>query len=335
MGKGKRCRHAVGLWALVVAAGGCSGVSNPWVFDAPPAIGADEVLISARPGGTVIKIATFGDPAVAAVRWRNDVGSGMSEYLRRALLNETDFNVLIEPARAGRAANGPTSSEADYIVTGKVTDFNHTSLLSRKVARWGLLRRRSEAVVAIEFRVVDAHSGRVVAADHIYGTASASRRPPRKLYNGLDFQAYLFWSTPLGRASRQALGRVVHRIRQIVPSHSGESRIIAIEGLRKVTLVGGRATGFASGQEYLLYMSPPGTRKRSGPVYDAEMGRPLLVRISRVRKNSSTGWLLGQPPAGVDLRGAVLVRQTSDGSEKAATVDDSTALARGKSASDG
>ncbi len=332
---GTRCRHANGLWALVAAAGGCSSVSNPWVFDPPPAVGADEVLTSARPGGTVVKVATFGDPAVAAVKWRDDVGLGMSDCLRRALLNETNFNVLIEPAQDPRAATGPTSLEADYIVTGKVTDFNHTSMLSRKVARWGLIRRRSEAVVAIEFRVVDAHSGRVVASDHIYGTASASRRPPRKLYNGLDFHAYLFWSTPLGRASRQALGRVVGRIREILPSHSGESRIVAIEGLRKVTLVGGRATGFAAGQEYVLYMSPPGTRRRSGPVYDAEMGRPLLVRISRVRKNSSTGWLLGQPPAGVDLRGAVLVRKTPDGSDKAATVDDSTALARGKSAGDG
>ena len=160
---GKRCRRANGLWALVAAAGGCSGVSNPWVFAPPPAVGADEVLTSAKPGGTVVRVAIFGDPAVAAVKWRGDVGSGMSDCLRRALLNETDFNVLIEPARAGRAANGSTSSEADYIVTGKVTDFNHTSLLSRKVARWGLLRRRSEAVVAIEFRVVHAHSGRVVA----------------------------------------------------------------------------------------------------------------------------------------------------------------------------
>ena len=155
------------------------------------------------------------------------------------------------------------------------------------------------------------------------------------LYNGLDFRAYLFWSTPLGRASRQALDRVVGRIREILPSHSGESRIVAIEGLRKVTLVGGRVTGFAKGQEYVLYMSPPGTPKGSGPVYDAEMGRPLLVRISRVRKNSSTGWLLGQPPAGVDLRGAVLVRQTPDGSDKAAIVDDSTPPAHGKPAGDG
>ncbi len=332
---GKRCRCANGLWALVAAAGGCSGVSNPWVFDPPPAVGADEVLTSAKPGGTVVKIATFGDPAVAAVKWRDDVGSGMSDCLRRALLNETNFNVLIEPAQDPRAATGPTSLEADYIVTGKVTDFNHTSMLSRKVARWGLIRRRSEAVVAIEFRVVDAHSGRVVAADHIYGTASASRRPPKKLYNGLDFRAYLFWSTPLGRASRQALDRIVGRIREILPSHSGESRIVAIEGLRKVTLVGGRSTGFAGGQEYVLYLSPPGTPKSSGPVYDAEMGRPLLVRISRVQENSSTGWLLGQPPAGVDLRGAVLVLKTPDGSNKAAIVDDSTALASGKPAGDG
>ena len=332
---GKRCRRANGLWAFVAAAGGCSGVSNPWVFDAPPAVGADEVLTAARPGGTVVKIATFDDPAVAAVRWRDDVGSGMSDCLRRALLKETDLNVLIDPTRADPVATGPTFPEVDYIVTGKVTDFNHTSMLSRKVARWGLIRRRSEAVVAIEFRVVDARNGRVVAADHIYGTASASRRPPKKLYNGLDFHAYLFWSTPLGRASRQALDRIVGRIREILPSHSGESRIVAIEGLRKVTLVGGQATGFAAGQEYVLYLSPPGTPKSSGPVYDAEMGRPLLVRISRVRKNSSTGWLLGQPPAGVDLLGAVLVRQTPDVSDNAATVDNSTALASGKPAGDG
>ena len=41
---------------------------------------------------------------------------------------------------------------------------------------------------------------------------------------------------------------------------------------------------------------------------DHDTGRPLVARISDVRKSTAVAWLVGKPPQDVDLRGALLTR---------------------------
>lgn len=313
-----------GGWFAIVAGGvgGCSSfsVSNPWSFDRPPAVAA--AGDSARPvrgGRTVIAVARFGNPSASQLRWR-DVGAGMSDALRRALLNEGKFEVRIDPqierllsqsAPRQRQVNG-SAANVDFIVTGTVTDFHHTAALPAQVSRRGLFGTRSEAVVAIQWSIVDARTRRVVAADHIYGTARAGKDPQiKEMYSGVAFGSYLFWSTPLGRASRQAVERTMDRIREKLPSYAGDPRIVKHDGMRKITVVGGWAWGLTKGQEYYVYAAHPdevATAAAPRPVYDPDTGRPLMVRINRVGKESSTAWLLGKPPVEVDLLGAFLSR---------------------------
>jgi curli biogenesis system outer membrane secretion channel CsgG len=311
------------LWAVVAAGatgmGGCSlSVSNPWTFDQPPAVDAgDEMVRPPRPGRTVIAVAAFANPTSSPLNWR-DIGSAMSDALRRTLLSETDYEVRIETQaqksssssffsskKKDKSKTGP--SEVDFVLAGRVTDFNHTSTLPRDVSRWGVFRRRSEAVVAIEWSIVDARTRQVVASDHVYGTADAGRGPIDKQYAGIDFRSYLFWSTPLGRASRQAIGRSVDRIGDVLPVHSGEPSIVKVVGNRKLKVAAGWGHHVVAGEEYYLYAPDP-AGKAPTLVYDVDTGRPLMVRIDRVRKDESTAWLLGKAPLGVELRGAVLSR---------------------------
>ena len=187
-----------GGWFAIVAGGvgGCSSHSgsNPWSFDHPPAVAAaGDLARSVRGDRTVIAVARCSNPSASQLRWR-DVGAGMSDALRRALLIEGEFEVRIDPQiervlsqSAPRQQQVDASAgNVDFIVTGKVTDFHHTAALPAQVSRRGLFGTRSEAVVAIQWSIIDARSRRVVAADHVYGTAKAGTDPQiKEMYSGV------------------------------------------------------------------------------------------------------------------------------------------------------
>ena len=158
--------------------------------------------------------------------------------MRRAIYNDGDFEVRIAPGIEQKVSapgflqsQRPVSAspvEIDYVIVGKVTDFHHTAALPKDASRWGLFGRRKEAVVAIEWRVVDVQARRVVAADHTYGTAEASRKKSvEELYAGLDVSAYLFWNTPLGRAAHQAVDKSIERMRELLPNPAALQRFAA------------------------------------------------------------------------------------------------------------
>lgn len=299
--------------AVAAAACGCS-VRNPWLYAEPPAIDAEGLKEPPPLGRTVIAVEPLGNPASSPAGWSN-VGAGMTEIVRRALLNGTDFDVRIQtPPKAqspAPARDRGGAARVDYLLTGRVTDFNHTSNLPREIRRWGFFGLRTEAVAAIEFRLLDVRRGEVVAADHVYGACNCGRKPVKDQYVGLDVNSYVFWSTPLGRASGKAVDRLVKRVRELVPPHSGDPTITAVSG-RRVSLLGGTLLGVAAGQDYFVYIAEsPGDAPH--PVSDPDTGLPLGVRIERARPDGATAWLRGSPPAGCELRGAVLRREGPPG----------------------
>ena len=305
--------------AGVACAAGCHRPSNPWKYAQPPAVAVSNVY--ARPlhtNRTVIAVANFANPDAPQLDWP-DVGREMTGAMRRALFNESDFEVRIAPEIEAlvsdpkflrdQAKTKVEPVEVDYVITGKVTDFHHTSGLHEDVRRWGLFARRHEAVVAIEWKVVDVRRRRVVAADHTYGTAEASRKKSiEKIYAGLDASAYLFWNTPLGRAGHQAVDNTIRRLRELLPTHIGMPTIVGVAGDRKVAVNGGSGLGLVEGQEYFVSVWEQGAAEPR-PVLDVDTGRPLLARIGRVKRDTSTAWLMGKHAEDVDLRGAVLSAQ--------------------------
>ncbi len=302
---------------VLVAVFGCARPTNPWVYAQPPAVSVSGVARPVERGRTVIAVAPFTNPDLPQLDWP-DVGAELARAMRRSLYNDTDFEVRIAPD-IEQAVSDPTflgrkskrrPVEVDFVVIGQVTDFHHTAALPKEASRWGLILRRKEAVVAIEWKVVDVRARRVVAADHTYGTAKASGgKSIPELYAGLDVSAYLFWNTPLGRASHEAIDNTIERMRDVLPSFVGEQpTITAVLAPRKVSVQGGWKWGLAEGQEYYLVFPGEGDDSPQ-PVRDVDTGRPLVVQITDVNKGTAEAWLLGKPAPGVDIRGVVLLTQ--------------------------
>lgn len=301
--------------AAALGAGGCR-MQNPWAYDPPPAVDTDDLRGEARPGRTSIAVLPLANPASSPLPWGN-IGNVMSEALRRALLHETDYNVeIVADAKVPMSADDKKDKKkvvaelaakldddhVDYVITGRVSDFTHTSVISRKMRRWGIIGRRTEAVVAIDFRIIDVRRREVVGADYIVATADCSNRDNvAKQYEGVDLSTYLFWNTPLGLASYDAIERVVQRVRDLVPLQSGDPVIAAVQQ-RRVKVSGGKGSGVRPDGRYFVYTG-------DGPadgVFDPATGQPLVVRITNVLTDESTGLVQGEPPAGVVLIGALL-----------------------------
>ncbi len=237
--------------------GGCSTPSNPFRFSKPPAVAAGSDY--ARPhesDRTVIAVAPFANPDKPRLDWP-DLGLKVSEAMRRTLLNEGDFVVRTGPdidklvsARgfgSKGGAKGVAPVDVDFILTGKVTDFHHTAWLPKDASRWSFFWRRTEAVVAIDWKVIDVRTRRVVAADHTYGNHDASgKTKPEESYYGLDISTYLFWNTPLGKASRKAIDKSIKRMRAMLPARLGDPTVVQVRsGGRKITVEGGWSWGLA------------------------------------------------------------------------------------------
>ncbi|MHC4589739.1 MAG: CsgG/HfaB family protein [Planctomycetota bacterium] len=304
------------LAATAVGGAGCARPRNPWVYAEPPAVTVNAYARPVKAGRIVVAIAQFANPDAPQLDW-SDVGLEMTRAMRRAIYNDGDFEVRIAPEIERKVTQpgfltkqtptGFKPVEVDYVLTGQVTDFHHTAALPKDASRWGLFGRRKEAVVAIEWKVVDVRARRVVAADHTYGTAEASRKKSiDELYEGLDVSAYLFWNTPLGRAGHKAVDKTIARMRELLPTQkAGLPTVLQVMGPREISIKGGWKWGLAAGQEF--YMAE---RQEEGlppqPIYDAHTGRPLMVRIRNVRKDGSTAWLLGMAPQEQKLEGAIL-----------------------------
>jgi len=325
--------------AMIVAMllmAGCSslGVDNPFArgYEEPPTVNRGNTASSvASPRRTVVIVGRFDSPSSTPVPWR-DIGPGMSDALSRTLLNDQRFDVRINDPLADRIARivrrdagNPTSDlleagreyrEVDFVITGRVTDFHHTAELPGAVQRRGLFAPKNEAVAAIELSIVDLRTGRVAVADHVLGTARAGGESTRELYADLAFGSYLFWSTPLGKASREAIDKTVGRLRVVMPFRVAELSVSSVEGWRHVTLNGGKIHGIERGQRYFVCIRDEPTG-RLIPIRDEVLGTPLQAQITDVSRNTARAWLMGEAPAKANLSRAVLTREQPGPSDAA------------------
>lgn len=292
---------------------------NPWQFTQPPT--TVESSVTARTGDrTVVVVGRFHDPSHSPA-YAGGVGRFMSDAFSRALLASGKYDVWINPQLSSAVeyiVNQPASQHATelgrlhadnrevrYVVLGKVTDFHHTRELSPQTARWGVLGKRNEAIVAVDLRIVDLRTRRVVGADHITATVPAGSTPSEDAYAGVALDSYLFWSTPLGRASKSTIESAVARTDRVVPRPLIDSQIQRMISDRRVSIAGGWQTGLAKGQELYILARKSESIQRE-PVRDIHTGLPLRVRIDSVSQTNSTGWVLGERPRELTLRGAVL-----------------------------
>jgi curli biogenesis system outer membrane secretion channel CsgG len=322
-----RARLAAPCVVALAGMAGCSdiGLSSP--FDSgygssPAAADPRSPYSPASPRRTVIVVGRFENPKMAPLKW-NDIGAEMSEALAQRLADDLRFDVRINDPLASRVASivgrdrGASSSafaelgkahpEVDFVVTGRVTDFHHTAEADAGVER-GWLAPKNEALAAIELRIVDLREARLALSDHVHGTATAPDRPIAEVYRGISMGSVLFWSSPLGKASRETVDTSARRLAALVPAQVAEVAVSRLVGWRELTLAGGSEHGIARGQRYYLCRRDPQSGALAA-IRDEATGLDLMAQITRADRRSAVAWVVGEAPPGVNLAQAVLTRE--------------------------
>jgi hypothetical protein len=277
--------------------------------------------LSASAPRTLILLGEIADPDHSPLP-SGEVGAGLGDALSRAMRAQGPYDVWMDAAAARQiqsAMQRPGAAREKqlagilgaqpnlgFVITGKVTDFVHTADLPANVARRGVFfNRHNEAFAAVDLQIIDVKARRIVANEHAYGSARAGAQPAEEFYRDIHFGSPPFWRTPLGKASEEAIARAMDRIRAVAPPHSGPPRIMKLVGRREVEIDAGRDRGLAQGQTFTVLRASADGRSLE-PVHDEQTGQPVQVRIEVVKSATATAWLLGQPPAALDLRGLAI-----------------------------
>ncbi len=347
--------------------------------------------MSVEAGPPVVLLGQLENPRRSPSRWR-DIGTGMTDLLSRELRAAGTYDAWIS-SRLAREVDSilrdlPTSRkdrfdllrgqnpEIHYVILGGVTDFLHIQNRSgdpRNERDQNSQAGYSEALVAIRFSVVDIESGRVVLTDHVTGSAIIEDGTVQEPYRSMSFGSYLFWSTPLGEASREAVGRVIEQIQQLpVPGRhyvagaareesreaGGEAessadefdhpersaplphRFDRIDIIRIVSQVHPRKIevvwnrAHAVGVNDVYFISRyDAASENLVSINDPDTGRPLQALIITTGQAGGTALLNGMKPEGTDLRGAILTRQQASSIRSKMTISSEISMKAGLSES--
>ncbi|MGA0286200.1 MAG: hypothetical protein ACO3QA_04100 [Phycisphaerales bacterium] len=320
---GSRATQASLAMAILLA--GCT--TPRFTFDdAPAADPGASGRVSAVGARNVVAIAPFQDRSANPIGW-SDLGDAMTDVVVRSLRNDARVDVRIYegplPADPITRAEMVRAAfpDADYLVMGEVTDFNHTDEVAEgSLRRLGIFGRRREAFSSINLEVLRLDRFGVALQDHVYGTAEVPRGVDMPgAYENIGPRSYLFWSTPLGQATREALDETIERIETLPPlsretrladgagdttpavalSTATTPRILKSISSREVVVDAGRSSGLRVG-ERLTIRSPDGS-----VVVDPVLGRPIEAVLLTVEADRATAYLSGdlggRSPAGLLL----------------------------------
>ena len=137
-------------------------------------------------------VADFEDKMSSSGQYRGEYGRGMGDMLKTALFQTNRYVLLerekiaaVEAERARRAQRGRPKVEledADIVVTAAITGFDAetggTDIGKSFGGKWGNLLSSvtgsmREARVAMDIRLIDVDTGRVIAATSVEGKASS------------------------------------------------------------------------------------------------------------------------------------------------------------------
>ena len=326
--------------AVALATAGCSSMDMPWDDSgtsarkpAADSSGAAEGRSLASRTGRErrpwVAIAAFEGPSHAPIA-SSGIGPGMSEALRSQLARQGAVDASLDIALGREVADAAVLSEsqrqrrlkqiarlhpqADVVVLGVVEKCDHVAHSPDDLSKWGPSRSRMQATVDLKITLVDLRAARLVGADEFHGLAWATDAPTSTTYRSIAFGSSAFWQTPLGLATRDALADASEWIARNAPapeqmSASGDIRVVDQIDSRRIRLSGNALDAAVEGDVlYVCVWSNDGVNLRT--VNDPLTSRPLMARMEGRRLAASpTAWLLGEKPAGIDLRGAMLCRQ--------------------------
>jgi hypothetical protein len=219
----------------------------------------------------------------------------MQKTFARALIKSGKFDVVHDRSSAER-------STAGFFVEVKVTDFLHSSDAPESVRRLSWFTEANDAIVALDVTASNIHTSKIVFCDQVVATVLAGDKDTDQ-YGDLEFGSYLFWSTPLGKATTEAINDTVTKLATLRGSTPGTVTITKyVEGEREVTL--SDRDILDDGGIYYVGTSDPVSHEFVS--VDDDLGRPLRVKVEHHFFGNSTGWLLSEPAEYENIFGATL-----------------------------
>jgi curli biogenesis system outer membrane secretion channel CsgG len=215
------------------------------------------------------------------------------------VVGEQDFGATDRVNPETAAAKGKIIG-AQALITGDITEFSYQqssvggnlSGLGRLPVLSKLSSNRVTAMVAIDLRVIDAVTGEVIFSQRAKGTSSMSGVSSDVTAGGQSFSVSGSVDQPLGKASREAIEKVVALLVGNAARVPFTARIVEVRDGR-IYLNAGLEVGLRPGMEFDVYEQ-----------------QPALV-------DPSTGRTLGTPDR---LLGAVRVEDVQDKYSVAASV---------------
>ncbi|MDP7004702.1 MAG: hypothetical protein QF718_00625 [Phycisphaerales bacterium] len=274
---------------LLIPLVGC--VSNPWAYNDAPGSGLTAAESAKKP---VVYIEPFVSGSAIESKW-DGVASEMQKAFTRAILKTGKFEVAGDYSTAQKA---PVS----FSIETELTDFLHTSDAPESVRRLHWFSKANDAIVALDVSAKNIQTGRVVFSDQVVATISVGDEETDQ-YGTLKFGSYLFWSTPLGEASRDVIDEAVVRLSTISGSIPGVVTITSYtHGSRDVKLSGSDSLDEGG----IYYVGAMDRTSGQFTSVDDDLGRPLRLRVEHRFFGGNTGWLLSEPAEYENITGSTL-----------------------------
>jgi curli biogenesis system outer membrane secretion channel CsgG len=181
---------------------------------------------------------SIGEFQVKAATASQAIGEGMREMLVTALFSSGSYVVIERQdlpglaaeqalarsrmAREGQAVTEPPQQMAEIMVHGAVTEFEGearggTGQVSLPGVPLSIGRGGKTAHMAIDVRVVDVNSGRILGAQRIVGSAQSSNTNVSATAGGMPMSLGAFRNTPMEAAIRTCVEQAVAYISATVP----------------------------------------------------------------------------------------------------------------------
>ena len=197
---------------------------------------------------------------------------GLTEMLTTALV-ETGRFVVLERSKLALVLEEQDLSSSDRVnqetaaatgrvvavqalITGGITEYSYTSSsLGGDISvlnRVGLGGQQLKAKVAVDMRLIDAVSGEVMQSKRGAGSASTKTASADVAVGDQSFSTAVSASTPLGKASREALEQIVESIVEALSGVAWSGRVIDVrEDL--VYINAGSDASIEPGMEFEVY----------------------------------------------------------------------------------
>lgn len=264
----------------------------------------------------VVGVVAFENHSGFSGQW--NLGQGMADMLVTELLDTGEVTVLErhqlgsvidEIRRQGQAlfrregrAEGGRLKNAQFLITGSVTDFTITNDVSGWFSSPSARARGrgSRAVVSLHMRVSDVETGEIIHAVKTQGNAYTRSAGAAVDYRTVSFGGDTFSRTPLGKATESALRDAARDILRNLPERPFDLAV-AESSAQHVIVNGGINAGLRAGD--ILQVRRPGRiitdpftgdplETYPGPVYgklEVYQVNPLTAYAHLVEGNASRG----------------------------------------------